>query len=118
MPLARFEASGKRGFTKLTYWCKVHRHGKNVVVAICDADLLGKTLQDQGLKISVSEKFYGGFKASLSEALKLLEDATTANLLGESIVAAAIDAGFIHRDAVTRIASIPHAILVKIAIEE
>jgi len=102
----------------VAYWCKVHKQGKNVTVAICDADLLGKTIQDQGLKINVSEKFYGGFKADLDEALKLLEDATAANLLGENIVTAAINAGFIHRDAVIRIALIPHALFIKTTLEE
>lgn len=95
-------------------WVKVHRREGHVLVAVCDAELLGRELNHRGVTIKVSEKFYGGFRASVEEALKLLEEATSANLLGSRIVEAAIKRGLVHREAVMRIADVPHAMIVRV----
>ncbi|MDH5815531.1 MAG: DUF424 family protein [Candidatus Nezhaarchaeota archaeon] len=95
-------------------YVKIHRHGGDVVVAVCDAELLGKTFAEGAVKIEVSEKFYGGEKMSLKEAMKIAKKATIANFLGENCVKYAIKRKLIHKDAVTVVASIPHAQLIKI----
>ncbi len=96
-------------------WVRVHRHEGHVLVAACDAELLGMELKHRGVDIKISEKFYGGFKVSIEEALRLIEEATSANLLGERIVKAAIKRGLIHKDAVIKLAgNIPHAMMIKI----
>lgn len=93
---------------------KVHRQGRHVLVAICDAELLGKEFKHGQLVVRVSKHFYGGFLTSIEEALRLAEEANSANLLGKRIVEAAVRKGFIHREAVIELASIPHAMMVKV----
>jgi len=83
-------------------------------VAICDAELLGKELKHGQVVIKISEHFYGGWLTSVEEALKLAEEANSVNLIGERIVEAAVRRGFIHREAVVELASIPHAMMVKV----
>ncbi|RLF10190.1 MAG: DUF424 domain-containing protein [Thermoprotei archaeon] len=95
-------------------WVKVHKQGKQVLVAICDADLLGKEIKHGDVTIRITERFYGGFLTDIEEALRLMEEATSANLIGTKIVEAAVKRGFIHREAVVEIASIPHAMMVKV----
>ncbi len=93
---------------------KVHRQGRHVLVAICDAELLGRELKHGELTIKVSEHFYGGFRTDIEEALRLAEEANSINLIGKRIVEAAVKKGFIHREAVIEVASIPHAMMVKV----
>ncbi|MHC1601562.1 MAG: DUF424 domain-containing protein [Candidatus Nezhaarchaeales archaeon] len=100
--------------TEIEVYVKVHYHGKDVVVAICDEDLLGKTFTDGPIKIEVSEKFYGGEKVKIEEAMKIAKKATIANFLGKNSVKYAIKSKLIHKDAVIEVASIPHAQLIKI----
>lgn len=94
-------------------WVKVHRQAGRVLVAICDADLLGKELKHGKLTICVSEHFYRGFQTSIEEALELAEDADSANLMGKRIVEAAVRRGLVHREAVTEFDSVLHVLIVR-----
>ena len=98
---------------EIEVYVKVHYHGKDVVVAICDEDLLGKTFTEGAVRIEVSEKFYGGEKMKIEEAMKIAKKATIANFLGKNSVKYAVRSKLVHKDAVMVIASIPHAQLVK-----
>jgi len=97
---------------EIEVYVKVHHHGRDVVVAVCDAELLGKTFTEGTVKIEISEKFYGGEKMSVKEAMKIAKKATIANFLGEKSVKYAIKSKLVHKDAVTVVASIPHAQLI------
>lgn len=99
---------------EIEVYVKVHHHGKDIVVAVCDADLLGKTFTEGAVKIEVSEKFYGGERMKIKDAMKIAKKATIANFLGENSVKYAIKNKLVHKDAVIVIASIPHAQLVRI----
>lgn len=100
--------------SEVEVYVKVHHSGKDVVVAVCDEELLGKTFTEGAVKIEVSEKFYGGEKMNIKEAMKIAKKATIANFLGKNSVKYAIKSKLIHKDSVIIIASIPHAQLVKI----
>lgn len=95
-------------------YAKVHQHGRDTLVAVCDEDLLGKTFIDGPIRIEVSREFYGGEKMRIEEAMEIAKRATIANFLGKNTVKYAIRSKLIHKDAVIEIASIPHAQLIKI----
>jgi len=95
-------------------WVKIHRQGDHVLVAICDAELLGRELKQGKLVIKVSEHFYGGFRLDVEEALKIAEEADSINLMGGRVVEAAARRGLIDREAVVTIASVPYAMAVKV----
>ncbi len=80
-----------------------------VVIAICDAEILGTTLKDNNIKFYVDPAFYKGELVTLEKALRILSEATIANLIGNNIVEAAIQHGFIHPDAVIVINGVKHA---------
>ena len=94
-------------------YIKIYEMPGEVLVAACDKDMLGKSFSEGELKLDVSENFYGGYLASVSEALRELSRATIANLVGETIVSEAIKAGLVHEEAVIRICNIPHAQIVR-----
>jgi len=93
-------------------YIKVHKVGSNVVVAVCDEELLGKTIKGEKLTIKVKEEFYGGTKMKASDALRLIKDATSVNLVGNRIVERVVKMGMIHRDGVIKIGGVAHAIWV------
>ena len=95
-------------------YVKIRRWGRQVLLAACDAEILGKTLKDSNITFEVSEKFYKGFKTSVDEAINLIEESTIVNLVGTNIVKRAIERGYVHPDAVIEICGIPHAQIVKI----
>jgi len=89
------------------------RWGRHVLLAICDAELLGKTLRDGDVVFKVQEEFYKGVKVSVDEAVELIKQSTIVNMVGDRIVKRAIERRFVHPEAVLKISGIPHAQIVK-----
>ncbi len=88
--------------------------GRNVLLAVCDIELLGKTLRDGKIVFHVKSEFYNGRKATLEEAIGMISNSTIVNLVGKCCVEKAIDKGYVHPDAVLKIDGIPHAQIVKL----
>lgn len=95
-------------------YLKTIRNGRDVLVAVCDAELLGKTLEGGKVPFKVSEAFYGGINGDIDEALQAMRQATICNLIGKKIVGAAIDKKLVHQRAIIYIGDIPHAQIVKL----
>lgn len=94
-------------------YANVRRWGKQVLLAICDTDLLGKCLRDGKLVFEVREDFYKGLKISVEEAIDLVEQSTIVNMVGQNIVKRALERGLIHPEAILEISGVPHAQIVK-----
>jgi hypothetical protein len=92
---------------------KRYRMGEEFLVAVCDKELLGKTLKEGEFSFYVSPEFYGGEEITEEELKNLLTDATIANLIGEKCVSLAIDMGIIDEDMVLFIQGVPHAQMVR-----
>ncbi|MCD6088597.1 DUF424 family protein [Candidatus Bathyarchaeota archaeon] len=97
----------------LEAYVKIQRWGRQVLLAACDADILGKTFKDSGIVFEVKEEFYKGFKTSIEEAINLVEKSTIVNLVGTRIVKRAIERGYVHPEAVMEISGVLHAQIVK-----
>jgi hypothetical protein len=70
--------------------------GKDIVVAVCDEDILGKTLEGGRVPFEVSEGFYKGTLGDVDEAIKAMKQATICNLVGKEVVKAAINSNMVH----------------------
>ena len=88
---------------------RIHRHPDEVILAICDEDILGQTFRGDGIKIEVSEGFYGGDIVSADEIRNAIRNFTMINMVGNEIVELAIAEGVIHPDNVIVIGGIKHA---------
>jgi hypothetical protein len=97
----------------LEVYVNVRRWGHQVLLAVCDADLLGKTFRESDMVFEVKEDFYKGLRTSIEEAVTLIEESTVANLVGRNIVEKAMEKGYVHPEAVIRICGILHAQIVK-----
>ncbi len=88
--------------------------GQNVLLAVCDCDLLGRTLREGKIVFKVKDEFYNGRKATVDEAVGLINNSTIVNLVGKHCVEKAIAKGFVHPEAVIKIEGVPHAQIVKL----
>ncbi len=92
---------------------RMHRHGRELLLAAADRELVGTELRDQDLKLDVCPEFYEGEEGDEELLLNRLTMCTMANLVGERAVAVAVRAGYIDDECILRIAGVPHAQLAK-----
>ncbi len=88
--------------------------GRNVLLAICDCEMLGRTLREGKIVFHVKDEFYNGGKISVDEAVGMIENSTIVNLVGKKCVEKAIAKGYVHPDAVLQIEGVPHAQIIKL----
>jgi hypothetical protein len=88
--------------------------GKNVLLAICDTELLGKTLREGKIVFQVKDEFYNGGRVTVEEAVDMIENSTIVNMVGKCCVENAIKRGYVHPEAVLSIEGVPHAQIVKL----
>lgn len=97
------------------FWGKVFYTKYDIVVAICDENLIDKEIRTkEKLRIKISRSFYGGQLINEEQAIKLMQRATIGNLIGKKIVELAEKHGFIEKENVILINGIPHAQFVKL----
>lgn len=93
-------------------YVKSMRRGRDTLLAVCDVELLGKTLEGGPVPFNVSESFYKGVLAGVDEALEAMRHSTICNLVGKRIVEAAIRCSMVQEAAVIYFGEIPHAQIV------
>jgi hypothetical protein len=99
---------------RLEAYVNLKKVGRNVLLAICDCEILGKTLKEGKIVFHIKEDFYKGGKVSVEEAMEMIKNSTIVNMVGKHCVEKAIKKGYVHPEAVLNIAGIPHAQIVKI----
>jgi hypothetical protein len=95
-------------------YVKLKQMEKNVVLAICDVELLGKTLCEGKIVFKVKDEFYNGGQINIDEAVSMIKNANIVNLVGKCCVEQAIKKGYVHPDAVITIENVPHAQIMKL----
>ncbi|MBI4155560.1 DUF424 family protein [Candidatus Woesearchaeota archaeon] len=90
-------------------YLKIHKDKYSEVVAICDEDLVGKTLEEGNLVINISERFYKGDKVNEEEASKILKTALNVNAVGEESVQVCIKLSLVDEKNVLKIKGVPYA---------
>jgi len=88
--------------------------GNTVLLAICDVEILGKTLHEGKIVFKVKEEFYKGAKVSIEEAVAMIENSTIVNMIGRNVVKKAIEKGYVHPEAILNIEGVPHAQILKL----
>jgi len=63
------------------------------VLAACDSELIGSTIEENDFEINLNPSFYGEKTATEEEFLKLLEEYDNVNLVGENAVSLALKNG-------------------------
>ena len=76
----------------------------------CSAERFGKAK----LSFNIKDEFYNGRKATVEEAMGMIDNSTIVNLVGKACVEKAIAEGYVHPDAVIKIEGVPHAQIMKL----
>ena len=95
-------------------YVKTVTQGRDRLVAVCDEEILGKTLEGGKVPFKVSEGFYKGTLGEVDEAIAAMKQASICNLIGKKIVEAAIDCNMVHERAIIYFGDVPHAQIVKL----
>jgi len=98
----------------LEVYVNLKKAGRNVLLAICDCEILGRTLREGKIVFHVKDEFYNGGRVTVEEAVGMIENSTIVNMVGKNCVDKAIEKGFVHPEAVLRIEGVPHAQIVKL----
>ena len=87
---------------------------RGVLVAACDAGLLGETFRQGKMKLEVNTQFYGGALCTVEKAMEALAEADIANLVGETTIKAAVSKGLVDPEAVIYFGAVPHVQIVRL----
>jgi hypothetical protein len=87
---------------------------RNVLLCMCDTEILGRTLREGKIVFCVKEDFYKGIRLDVEEAVSMIESSTIVNMIGKNVVKKAIEKGFVHPEAILMIEGVPHAQIVKL----
>ena len=107
-------SSSCKSVPKLEVYMNLKKIGRNVLLCICDSEILGKTLREGKITFRVKEDFYKGARVAVEEAVELIETSTIVNMVGKNVVKKAIERGYVHPEAVLNIQGVPHAQIVKL----
>ena len=91
------------------FWVKVFPAKYEIVVAVCDEELIDKELMMDDVKVKISRHFYGEKLLDGEMTLKIMRKATIGNLMGKKIIELAEKNGFIDKQNIIFINEVPHA---------
>ena len=92
---------------------RIHTSGSEVLLAAADKDLLDMKFSEGKMKLEVYREFYEGEDASEEILLNRLSMCTSANLVGEKVIALAVKHKYIDEERIITIGGVPHAQLAK-----
>ena len=92
---------------------KLTDYQKNQMLNICDADLIGKEIQENELKVNISKNYYGEKIVDKNEAQTLLQNSSIINMVGKETISLSISLGIGSENGVKKINGIPFLIVFK-----
>jgi hypothetical protein len=93
---------------------KIHQTEPKII-AMCDAELLGKAFENEKMQIDINERFYKDKLMTEAQVVtlmrKMAEDYCSFNIVGKKAINAAIKAGIVSKENVIWIEKIPIALV-------
>lgn len=83
------------------------------MIDICDLELLGSKLEQDGLAIDITESYFKQQVIAQQEAGDLLKKCSIANLVGDKIVSQALSMKMAKEASVKRISGVPFLMIFK-----
>ena len=88
-------------------------HSNTSMLNICDADLVGKTINRDNFSLKISEEYYADKVVEKEEAIDLLKKSNNINMVGKEIISLSVDMGIGSQDGVKVVDGIPFLIVFK-----
>ena len=90
-------------------YLKIHKSGDTTIIALCDRELIGKTLKEGNITVTITEEFYKGEIVSEKKAIEIISEASNINIFGQKAVSCAVKCGVVDKDHVRIINEVAHA---------
>jgi len=97
----------------MLYSTKVITASGNLMLNICDPELVNRTVQDRKTKIKINSNYYAEKDVDEHEAKILLEKCNSINMVGEKTISLATSLGIGSEKSIRRIEGIPFLIVFK-----
>ncbi len=98
----------------MSFSVKTTDYQKNLMLSICDADLLGKDISENDLTLTISRHYYGEKIVSKNEAEDLLKSSAIINMVGKKTISLSIKLGIGSENGVKVVGGVPFQIVFKI----
>jgi hypothetical protein len=95
---------------RLDCYLKIHSKPPNVVIGVCDEDLIGKILKNDQYCFQITETFYKDQLISVEKACEILKKSPNFNAVGQNIINGLIENKIIHPDGIIKINETPIAL--------
>ena len=92
---------------------KVISASGNLMLNICDPELIDKTLHDKNIKIKINPNYYAERDVDEHEAKNLLKKCNSINMVGEKTISLATSLGIGSEKSIRRIEGIPFLLVFK-----
>ena len=92
---------------------KVTDYQKNIMLNICDVELLGKNIAQDDLNMNISKSYYGQKLVDIEEAKTLLKKSSIINMVGKNTISLSIELGIGSENGIKSISGIPFLIVFK-----
>lgn len=98
----------------MSFSVKTTDYQKNLMLNICDANLLGKDISENDLTLNISRHYYGEKIVSKNEAKDLLKSSAIINMVGKETISLSIKLGIGSEKGVKVVGGVPFQIVFKI----
>ena len=86
----------------------------DIMVAVCDKELLGKEFKEGKLRLKVNPNFYKGQLLSLDDAVEEIKNSSIANIVGNKVISKILEIGLVHESAILQISGVSHVQIIKV----
>lgn len=95
------------------YAVRMTKYQGSLMVDICDLDLIGSKLEQDGLVINLTKEYYQQQVINQQYAQELLQKCDIANLVGDKIVKQALDLRLAKGVSIRKISGVPFLMIYK-----
>ena len=97
----------------MQFSARVTDYQNNMMLNICDVDLLGKNIVDGELNMNISKNYYGEKLIEKEEAAKLLKQSAIINMVGKNTISLSVELGIGSENGIKTISNVPFLIVFK-----
>jgi len=88
---------------------KIHKKEHRTIVAVCDKNLIGQLLEENGKQLDLRVDFYKGEEKDAKAIGDIIRNADGVNLVGEEAVNLGLQEEVIEKEHILKIKGVPHA---------
>lgn len=91
---------------------KLHKTKNNqLILAVCDKDIIGKKFEEEKKQLDMTSDFYKGEEMSDKKTADLMKKAYMINFVGKEAIKLAINESIIEKENTKKICNVPYAMV-------